>query len=68
MLEGESTSNLDIFVFKVLPEVLEKQCGYKLFIHGRDDNVGEGMYVMEKVDALLFYFIIFALFLDQISL
>lgn len=40
-LEGESTSNLDIFVFKVLPEVLEKQCGYKLFIHGRDDNVGE---------------------------
>ncbi|XP_012595973.2 interleukin-1 receptor type 1 isoform X2 [Microcebus murinus] len=36
-----STSNSDIFVFKVLPEVLEKQCGYKLFIHGRDDYVGE---------------------------
>ncbi|XP_023067106.1 interleukin-1 receptor type 1 isoform X1 [Piliocolobus tephrosceles] len=36
-----STSDCDIFVFKVLPEVLEKQCGYKLFIFGRDDYVGE---------------------------
>ncbi|XP_062934639.1 interleukin-1 receptor type 1 isoform X1 [Cynocephalus volans] len=36
-----STSNSDIFVFKVLPEVLERQCGYKLFIYGRDDYVGE---------------------------
>uniref|UniRef100_A0A2K6S7J7 Interleukin-1 receptor type 1 n=1 Tax=Saimiri boliviensis boliviensis TaxID=39432 RepID=A0A2K6S7J7_SAIBB len=36
-----STSDCDIFVFKVLPEVLEKQCGYKLFIYGRDDYVGE---------------------------
>ncbi|XP_027623316.1 interleukin-1 receptor type 1 isoform X2 [Tupaia chinensis] len=36
-----STSDSDIFVFKVLPEVLEKQCGYKLFIYGRDDYVGE---------------------------
>lgn len=36
-----STSDCDIFVFKVLPEVLEKQCGYKLFIFGRDDYAGE---------------------------
>lgn len=36
-----STSNSDYFVFKVLPEVLENQCGYKLFIYGRDDYVGE---------------------------
>lgn len=36
-----STSNLDIFVFKLLPEVLEDQFGYKLFICGRDDYVGE---------------------------
>ncbi|XP_016062670.1 PREDICTED: interleukin-1 receptor type 1 isoform X1 [Miniopterus natalensis] len=36
-----STSNSAIFVFKVLPEVLEKQCGYKLFIYGRDDYPGE---------------------------
>ncbi|XP_073906537.1 interleukin-1 receptor type 1 isoform X2 [Castor canadensis] len=39
--EEGSTSATDIFVFKVLPEVLEKQFGYKLFIYGRDDNVGE---------------------------
>lgn len=43
-----STSNSDAFVFKVLPEVLEEQFGYKLFIYGRDDYVGEGMYVAEK--------------------
>ncbi|XP_058523452.1 interleukin-1 receptor type 1 isoform X1 [Ochotona princeps] len=36
-----STSNSDAFVFKVLPEVLEEQFGYKLFIYGRDDYVGE---------------------------
>lgn len=36
-----STSKSDIFVFKMLPEVLEKQLGYKLFIYGRDDYVGE---------------------------
>lgn len=36
-----STSHSDAFVFKILPEVLEKQCGYKLFIYGRDDYAGE---------------------------
>ncbi|XP_052049206.1 interleukin-1 receptor type 1 isoform X1 [Apodemus sylvaticus] len=36
-----SFSNLDTFVFKLLPEVLEGQFGYKLFIYGRDDYVGE---------------------------
>ncbi|XP_012370621.2 interleukin-1 receptor type 1 isoform X2 [Octodon degus] len=40
LTEG-STSSSDIFVFKILPEVLEKQFGYKLFIYGRDDYVGE---------------------------
>ncbi|XP_076990085.1 interleukin-1 receptor type 1 isoform X2 [Tamandua tetradactyla] len=38
---GESASNSDVFVFEVLPEVLERQCGYKLFILGRDDYAGE---------------------------
>lgn len=48
-----SISNSDIFVFKVLPEVLENQCGYKLFIYGRDDNVGEGMNIMGKSKTLV---------------
>ncbi|XP_051008703.1 interleukin-1 receptor type 1 [Acomys russatus] len=36
-----SSSDLDTFVFKLLPEVLEGQFGYKLFICGRDDYAGE---------------------------
>ncbi|XP_075419439.1 interleukin-1 receptor type 1 [Tenrec ecaudatus] len=44
----ESASDSDIFVFKILPEVLEKQCGYTLFIYGRDDYVGED--IVEVMD------------------
>lgn len=36
-----SFAYLDTFVFKLLPEVLEGQFGYKLFICGRDDYAGE---------------------------
>ncbi|KAM6178220.1 interleukin-1 receptor type 1 [Rhynchocyon petersi] len=46
--EEGSTSNSDIFVFKILPEVLEKQCGYSLFIYGRDNYVGED--IVEVID------------------
>lgn len=34
---------MDRFVLKALPEVLEKQCRYKLFIFGRDDLPGEAV-------------------------
>nr|XP_056718005.1 interleukin-1 receptor type 1-like [Euleptes europaea] len=33
--------SLDNFVLKLLPEILERQCGYKLFIVGRDDLPGQ---------------------------
>ncbi|XP_053563630.1 interleukin-1 receptor type 1-like isoform X2 [Bombina bombina] len=34
---------MDIFVFRVLPEVLEKKCAYKLFISGRNDLPGQAI-------------------------
>lgn len=34
--------NVDTLVLKILPKVLETQCGYKLFIFGRDEFPGQG--------------------------
>ncbi|XP_069060529.1 interleukin-1 receptor type 1 isoform X1 [Pleurodeles waltl] len=41
--EYQQVCTVNLFVLKVLPEVLEKQCGYKLFIFGRDDLPGEAV-------------------------
>ncbi|XP_053166053.1 interleukin-1 receptor type 1-like [Hemicordylus capensis] len=35
--------HLDNFVLKLLPEVLERQCGYHLFVVGRDDLPGQAV-------------------------
>ncbi|XP_029348793.1 interleukin-1 receptor type 1-like isoform X2 [Echeneis naucrates] len=40
-MDKETEIMLSHFVTEALPSVLEKKCGYRLFIHGRDDIPGE---------------------------
>uniref|UniRef100_A0A3P8ZSY3 Interleukin 1 receptor type 1 n=1 Tax=Esox lucius TaxID=8010 RepID=A0A3P8ZSY3_ESOLU len=42
-LFGDGSSQAETFALQVLPEVLEKQHGYTLFISGRDDLPGEAI-------------------------
>ncbi|KAJ3591702.1 hypothetical protein NHX12_006834 [Muraenolepis orangiensis] len=41
---GGGSSEVETFALKVLPEVLEKRHGFRLFIRGRDDCPGEALH------------------------
>lgn len=59
------TEEVETFALQMLPEVLEKDCNYKLFIAGRDCLPGQGksptvIYKLEcKVDANIYSIYLF---------
>ncbi|XP_066543048.1 interleukin-1 receptor-like 1 [Hoplias malabaricus] len=40
-MDEETENSLAHFIHRVLPDILENRCGFKLYIHGRDDLPGE---------------------------
>lgn len=44
---------MDTLALKLLPEVLERQCRYKLFIFGRDEFPGQGAFSVRYLTAMV---------------
>lgn len=51
-MDKVAEDSLSQFITNTLPSVLEGKCGYRMFIHGRDDMPGEGLNVFQNISLL----------------
>lgn len=58
-LDDQTERRLAHFVNEVLPAVLEKECGFNLYIFGRDDLPGEGTVYYNKLHYNIIYLKLF---------